>query len=114
MEKDLISATSKYVRTSPRKVAMVIDMVRGKKVLEAIRILTFNPTKAAKLILKTVKSAKANAENNFSKKEETLVVSKAMVDGGPMLKRGRIVGRSRVSPILKRTSHIFIGLTEEK
>lgn len=112
--KEMIVAKSKYVRNTPRKIAIALGLVRGKNVLEAERVLSFTNTKAAKLILKTLKSAKANATNNFSLKEDTLVVSKATVDGGPVLKRGRIKGRSRTSPILKRTSHILIGLSEVK
>ncbi len=108
----LVEATAKYVRTSPRKVAVVLDLIRGKTYDEASAILNFTNRKAAKLVLKTLKSAGANASNNKSVRIKDLYVSYANVSPGPLLKRGRIIGRSRVNPILKRTSHIKIGLTK--
>ena len=103
-------AKSKYVRVSPKKTAIILDLIRGKSFLEAEKILKFTPNKAAKLVLKTLKSAGANASNNNSLKTQELLVEETYVGAGPMLKRARIVGRGRTSPILKRTSHIFIGL----
>ncbi|MEK7595905.1 MAG: 50S ribosomal protein L22 [Patescibacteria group bacterium] len=113
-EADLIFSKSKYVRVSPKKTAPIMTLVRGKKYEEAIRILTFVDGKPAKLVLKTLKSAGANASHNNSLKAENLLVKEAYVGAGPLLKRQRIVGKSRTSPILKRTSHIIIGLTEVK
>ncbi|MBI4091410.1 50S ribosomal protein L22 [candidate division WWE3 bacterium] len=110
---EMITAKSKYTRISPRKVAVVVDLVRGKDYQEAERILKFTNKKSAILVLKTLKSAGANASNNKGIKTENLVVSKATVSAGPVLKRGRIVGRSRSSPVLKRTSHITIELKEK-
>lgn len=114
MSSELILAESKYVRTSPRKVAIVLDMVRGKDYAEAERILSFTNKKAAKLILKTLKSAGANAKNNKSLNLKEVMVAEAFVGGGPMIKRARVSGRSRTSPILKRTSHIKIGLRKKE
>ena len=115
MEKELLtSATAKYVRVSPRKVAMTLDLIRAKPFVEAERILKFTRTKAARVVLKALRSAGANASNNNSVKSENLVVSKAVSHGGPMIKRGRIVGRGRFSPIVKRSAHIEIGLSKVK
>ena len=97
MKSELILATSKYVRTTTKKAGPVMTLIRGKSYLEAERILTFTRSKAAKLVLKTLKSAGANATNNNSKKEDALYVLKAEVGAGPTQKRGRIV--AIVSPI---------------
>lgn len=110
MATEMITATSKYVRVSPRKVAMTLNLVRGKSYTEAERVLSFTNTKASSVILKTLKSAGANAHTNNSLKTADLVVTKAVSHGGPLVKRGRIVGRGRFSPILKRSAHIEIGL----
>lgn len=113
-EPDFVTSESKYLKISPRKVAVVLDLVRGERFTEAQRILTFNRSKAAKLILKTLKAAGSNASNNKSVKPETLYISKALANGGPLIRSGRIVGKSRTSPLIKRTSHILIGLSEAK
>ncbi len=114
MREELIKSTSKYVRMSPKKIALVMGLIRGKSYEEAIRVLQFTTTKSAKLTLKTLKSAGANASANKGLKPKDLVVSVAEVHPGPILKRIRIVGRSRTSPIMKRTSHIVVGIKEAK
>lgn len=114
MEKSKVYATHKYARISPKKVAPVLKLVRGKDVVEAVRILKFDDTKGAKLVLKVLMTAIANAKNNFSMKEDGLFVSETWVDGGPMLKRGHPTGRGNYNPILKRTSHVIFGLSERK
>lgn len=96
---------------SPKKLAPVADLVRGKNILDAKVALTFDPTKAAKLILKVLNSAEANALHN-NKMSNSLYVSELWVGAGPMAKRGRFVAKSRVSPILKRTANIYVGLSE--
>jgi len=113
MEKAAVYAKQKSVGISPKKVAIVLDLVRGLAVKDAERILMFDDTKAAKITLKVLKSAFANAKNNLKLNEEDLYVSEIRVDGGRAFKRGRIVARSRTSPILKRTSHITVGLSEK-
>ena len=113
-KEQLIFSKSKYVRLSPKKTAPVLNLVRGKMYDEAVKILAFTDGKPALLVLKTLKSAGANASHNNSLKSVNLVVKEAYVGPGPMLKRMRIVGRSRTSPIFKRTSHITIGLAEVK
>ena len=110
MKSELIFAKSKYMRISPKKTALVLGLIRGKSFEEAQRVLQFTPNKPAKVILKTLESASANASNTKSVKAKDLRVKEAYVGPGPLIKRMRIVGRSRTSPILKRTSHVVIGL----
>lgn len=112
MNQATVYAKGKYIRIAPKKVAPVMDLVRGLPAHEAQRILQFDPTKAAFHINKVLNSAIANAKNNLDLKTDNLYISHLQVDGGPSLKRGRIVARSRFSPILKRTSHIIVGLSE--
>jgi large subunit ribosomal protein L22 len=96
----------KYAKISPKKVMPVLNMVRGKNVSDAINFLTFDPTKASKMILKTLNSAIANAkQKNFS---DNLVVEKITADTAPTAKRGRPGSRSHYSKILKRSSHITV------
>lgn len=106
-------ATAKTVRTSPRKARIVIDLIRGKNVAEAISILKFTPNKAAGLIEKVLMSAIANAENNYDLDVEKLVVSEAFVNEGPTMKRFRPRAKGSASPINKRTSHITVVVTEK-
>lgn len=105
-------AVLKYVRISPQKARLVVDMVRGKKVEEADRILTFTQKKAARIIKKVVKSAVANATQNPNIDENILYVKKIFVDQGPSLKRWRARAQGRVAPIKKRMSHITVILDE--
>ena len=106
-------ATAKTVRTSPRKARLVIDLIRGKSVAEAISILKFTPNKSAGIIEKVMMSAVANAENNFDLDVENLVVSEAFVNEGPTMKRFRPRAKGSASPINKRTSHITVVVTEK-
>ena len=105
-------AKARFVRGSPRKARLVIDAIRGKRVSEALAILQFTPNYAARLIEKVVKSAAANAENNHHMDGENLKVVTALVDGGPMMKRIRYAPMGRGHRIVKRFSHITIGLDE--
>ena len=99
---------------SPKKVAPVMNLIRGKPVYEAKVTLAFDKTKAAKLILKVLKSAEANAVNTKNLKGDKLYVSEVWVGSGPSRKWGRFAGRGRYSRILKRTSNICIGLSEKE
>ena len=101
-------ATAKTVRIPARKARLVIDLIRGKKVADALGILKFTPRKGAYLIEKVLKSAVANAENNFDLDVEDLYVSEAFVNEGPTLKRFRPRAKGSASPINKRTSHITV------
>jgi large subunit ribosomal protein L22 len=98
-------------RISPKKVAPVADLIRGKSVIDAKVTLTFDPTKASNLLMKVLKSAEANALHN-NKMSNALFISEIWVGPGPMMKRGHLVAKSRYNPILKRTANIYIGLTE--
>ncbi len=103
-----MKAIRRYLRIAPKKVNLVADLVRGKPVEYAINLLKFIPKHAAKPMLDTIKSAVANAENNFKQKKSDLYISKIVVNEGSTLKRSRPVSRGRSHPILKRTSHIVV------
>jgi len=107
-----VKATSKFIRRSPQKVRLVLDAVRGKSVDEALGILRFLPNAAAREVLGVVKSAAANAENNFQMAPEDLVITRIFADEGPTFKRFRARARGMASPILKRTSHITVIVEE--
>jgi large subunit ribosomal protein L22 len=109
-----IKAVAKHVGISCKKVRPVVDMVRGKNVEEALTVLNFSPTPVARAVAKVVKSASANAENNFQMSPEELVIAKIFVDEGRTLKRFRARSRGRASPILKRSSHITVIVDEGK
>jgi large subunit ribosomal protein L22 len=105
-------ARARFVRTSPRKARIVIDLIRGKGTKQALAILKFTPNFAARLIEKALLSAIANAENNHHMDADNLKVSKAIVDGGPMMKRLRYAPMGRGFRIAKRLSHITIAVEE--
>lgn len=109
MSKEKVIATAKYLRTSPQKAGLVLALIRGKSVAEALRVLKFSPKRAAKLALKTLESAVANAKQK-GLKEEDLKVVKAVADPGPTFKRVRFASRGRINRILKRTTHLTIEL----
>lgn len=108
-----VRAVAKDVGISPQKVRLVINMVRGKKVDEALTMLSFLPTPTAKAVAKLIKSASANAENNFQMSSADLKITDIHADQGHTLKRFRPKSRGRVSPILKRSSHITVFVSEE-
>ena len=101
-------ATVKYVRISPPKARRVIDLVRGRQVDEARRILKFSPLGAAKTVEKALNSAVANAEQQPGVVAQNLVVERAWVDSGPTLKRWRPRAYGRATRVRKRTSHITL------
>lgn len=107
-----VKATAKGIRLAPRKARPIVDAVRGKHADEALAILNFAPSPAARTVLRVVKSAVANAENNYQMEPSELKITKAYVDEGPMMKRVRFVGRGRVNPILKRLCNITIVVEE--
>ena len=106
-------ATLRYLRMSPRKVKIVCDMIRGKDVKTACALVMQTPKAASEPVLKLLKSAIANAENNHSLDVEKLYVSTAVANPGPTLKRGMPRARGRFNRILKRTTHITIGVSEK-
>ncbi|GFP77865.1 MULTISPECIES: 50S ribosomal protein L22 [Clostridium] len=105
-------AIAKYVRMSPLKVGVVLDLIRGKNVNEAFAILQYTPKDAAEVINKVLKSAVANAENNHSLDVSRLFVAQAHVGQGPTLKRFRPHAQGRAFRINKRTSHITLVVKE--
>lgn len=107
-------ASARYVRMSPRKVRQVVDAIRDKDVGEALAILTLTPRSASVVIEKVVKSAIANAENNYDMDPDSLYISECYVDQGPTLKRIRPRARGMADRIRKRTSHITVVLRERE
>ncbi len=101
-------AIARYVRVSPRKARIVVDLVRGKSVVRAREILQFTNRAAAENVLKTLNSAVANAESQHQVRAEQLVVKTAYVDEGPTMKRIRPRAKGSASRIRKRSSHITI------
>lgn len=110
-----MKAFLKNYRQSPRKVRLVADFIRGKKVDAALLELKFAPQRASRAIAKLIASAQANATNNF-KVSDQLIVKEITVDDGPTYKRFRPVSRGRAHPIRKRTSHVnlVLGVAGEK
>lgn len=107
-----VKVTLSNLRTAPRKVRLVVDLVRGKKVAEARSLLEFAVKKSSEPVLKLLNSAVASAVNDLKLKEADLFVSKITVDEGPKLKRSHPMSRGRAYPILKRTSHINLTVSE--
>ena len=105
-------ATAKYVRIAPRKVRVVMDLIRGKDIAEAFAILKFTPKVGADVIEKVLKSAVSNAENHFDMNVDDLYVKTAYVDQGPTLKRIHPRSRGQAFKILKRTSHVTVAVEE--
>ena len=106
-------ATLKYARISSRKVKIVADLVRGKKVDEALAIIKFTPKASSEILEKLLKSAIANAENNHGMNRGNLIVSEIYANQGPTLKRIRPAAKGSAVRIRKRTSHITIVVKEE-
>ena len=111
MENEVVTAKSKYIRQSPYKLRLVLNLIRGLPVTEALDVLKFTKRKASEDISQVIKSAIANAENNFGLSSSDLYISKAIADEGPTLKRFRPRARGRAGKINKRTSHLLIELT---
>lgn len=107
-------ATAKYVRISPRKVKIVLDLIRGKSADEALAILMYTPKAAAPVVEKVVASAVANAENNLGMSRDSLYVAETFANEGPTLKRYWARSHGRADQILKRTSHITVILDQVK
>lgn len=103
-----VRAIARHIRMSPRKVRLVGNAIKGKSVREAMAVLMLIPNKAGDLIAKAVKSAAANAENNYDLATEDLYVVQVTADPGRSLKRWRARARGRAAPIIKRSSHITV------
>ena len=107
-------STARTVRIASRKVRLVVDLIRGKKIGEAVAILRLTPKAASPVVEKVLKSAIANAEHNYDLDVENLIVSEVFVDEGPTMKRFRPRAQGRASAINKRTSHITVVVSEKK
>ncbi len=107
-------AKAKYIRISSSKVRIVVDLIRGKQVAEALAILEATPKAACEPVKKVLKSAIANAENNMEIAADTLYVAEIFADMGPTLRRYRPRAQGRATRIRKRTSHITVILDEMK
>ena len=112
MEDFEVKAESRYVWQSPRKVRLVVDRVRGMGANRALSVLSLMPQRAAEPVHKLIKSAVANAENNFGMMGEDLYIAHISADEGPIRRWRRVGARGRFKPILKRSSHIKVILRE--
>lgn len=107
-----VNATAKYIRIAPRKLRIVMNLIRGKKVSEAFAILKFTPKVGSEVVEKVLRSAVANAEHNNDMNVDNLYVSTCFVDQGPTLKRIHPRSRGQAFSILKRTSHVTVVVSE--
>ena len=105
-------AIARHIRIAPRKVRVVIDLIRGKNIGEAYAILKYTPKVGAEVLLKVLQSAIANAENNNDMNSDKLYVAAAYVDQGPTLKRIHPRSRGQAFKILKRSSHVTLVVKE--
>jgi large subunit ribosomal protein L22 len=105
-------AVARYVRISPQKAGLIMDEVRGKRVEEALRVLSFSPKKGARLLKKLIDSAVANAGANKEIDVDTLFIKRLYADQGPVMKRFRPRAMGRATRIRKRTSHLTVILDE--
>lgn len=108
-----VQAITRYARMSPKKVREVARVIQGRSATEALELVRFIPRKSARLLAKTLKSAVANAENNNELSVDSLVVKRAVVENGPVLKRFKAAARGSASPRKKRMSHLRIVLSDE-
>lgn len=102
------TATAKMIRVSPRKVRLLLDELRGKPVDAGLTMLRYSGVPSARVVEKLLQSAAANAENNYNMTASELRVVAAFAGPGPTLKRFKPRSRGRVSPIMRRTSHITL------
>jgi large subunit ribosomal protein L22 len=109
-----VSATAKYLPVSARKVRLVLDQLPGKSVGDAMVMLRYLPTPHARLVEKVVRSAAANAENNFAADPAELRIKRAYAGEARTLKRWKAKARGRAAPILRRTSHVTVVVEEEE
>ncbi|MEJ2263627.1 MAG: 50S ribosomal protein L22 [Anaerolineales bacterium] len=109
-----IRAHARYIPISPQKVRLVVDLVRGKGVLDALDILRFTPNRAAGPVSKVLASAMANAEENFGISRDDLYVYRIFADTAPTRRWRRFGARGRFKPILRRSSHVTVVLRERE
>jgi large subunit ribosomal protein L22 len=109
-----VLAKGKYVGMSAQKVRLVVDLVRGRQADDALNLLKFMPNAAAKPVYKVLRTAIANAEENFGLNRAELMVTQAYADEGPTRKWRRFGARGRFKPLLRRSSHITIAVSERE
>ena len=109
-----VAATHRYAQVSPRKVRLLLEHLPGQRIEDALNMLKFVPTPSARLVEKVVKSAAANAENNYNMVPGELYIKSAVAGDARRLKRYRPRARGRVNPILRRTSHITVVVEEKE
>ena len=109
-----VRAIGRYIQMSPQKMRLVVNEVRGKQVDEALALLRFTPKAAAKSVAKVIRSAVANAEENFGLAREDLYVARIAADTAPTRRWRRFGARGRFKPILKRSSHVTVVLSERE
>lgn len=109
-----VRAVTKYAMGSPLKARRIVNVVRGMPALQALEVLDLMPQAAATLVAKTIKSAVANADENYGLDAGDLIVAEIMANEGPRLRRVRFGARGRVKPIRKRTCHITVVLEEQE
>ncbi len=109
-----VRAVAKDTGISQRKMRLLVDLVRGKTVEEALTLLKFTPTPKARTLAKVIQSAAANAENNYQMSRSGLKIVRIFADKARTLKRFRPRSRGQISPILKRSSHITVVVAEQE
>ena len=109
-----VQATSRYLPVSPTKIRLVCDQVRGLDPRNAVAMLRFMPQKSAPLVLKVIESAMANAENNFELDLSELIISQIFANEGPRRQWRRFGARGRFKPMVRRTSHVTVILSERQ
>lgn len=106
-----VKSQARWVKISPRKLMRVVEIVRGKPALAALHILKFMPQKGARILEKVIKSAIANAKNNYKLEEAGLMIDSAFVNKGITMKRWRPRARGRIDAIQKKTSHVTVWVS---
>lgn len=109
----VVRANAQGVRQSPRKVGLVASLIRGRSLADALVILEYTPKRAAKPLEKLLKSAQANAVNNYSLVADSLIIAQLQVTAGPRLKRFNPAAQGRALPYQKRSSHVYVELSGE-
>lgn len=107
-------AVTRFIRISPRKIRLIMNELRGRKVEEAVNMLSFAPQKGARILKKLINSAASNAEQNSAIDVDSLYIKYIYADEGPILKRFRPRAQGRSTRIRKRTSHLTVVLDEKK
>jgi large subunit ribosomal protein L22 len=114
--KQIISATSKYIRISPTKLDVILSKIRGKSYKEALQILKYLPQRSGAIVWQTLYSAVSNATHNFDFEKENLVIEEAFSNKGPggrQTKRVRFINKGRQAPIEKKMAHLTIRVSEK-